>query len=79
MTAGHLTLVPALRDALKAEGGEDVMIVVGGVIPPRGLRALKEAGASLIFPPGTVVANAAKELMHMLNERLGYAKPQAAE
>ncbi|PZQ17021.1 MAG: methylmalonyl-CoA mutase [Ancylobacter novellus] len=79
MTAGHLTLVPALRDALKAEGREDVMIVVGGVIPPVDYPALKEAGASLIFPPGTVVANAAKELVQMLNERLGYASAQAAE
>ena len=79
MTAGHLTLVPALRDALKAEGGEDVMIVVGGVIPPVDYPALKDAGASLIFPPGTVVANAARELVEMLNERFGYAKTQAAE
>ena len=79
MTAGHLTLVPALRDALKAEGREDVMIVVGGVIPPVDYPALKEAGASLIFPPGTVVANAAKELVGMLNKRLGYASAQAAE
>ncbi|RXF72918.1 methylmalonyl-CoA mutase [Hansschlegelia zhihuaiae] len=79
MTAGHLTLVPALRDALKAEGREDVVIVVGGVIPPQDYPALKEAGAGLIFPPGTVVANAAKELMGLLNERLGYAKAQAAE
>ena len=79
MTAGHLTLVPALRDALKAEGGEDVMIVVGGVIPPVDYPALKDAGASLIFPPGTVVANAAKELLAMLNDRLGYGERQAAE
>lgn len=79
MTAGHLTLVPALRDALKAEGGEEIMIVVGGVIPPVDYPALHEFGASLIFPPGTVVANAAKELVHMLNERFGYAERQAAE
>jgi methylmalonyl-CoA mutase len=55
------------------------MIVAGGVIPPVDYPALKEAGASLIFPPGTVVANAAKELVGMLNERLGYTKAQAAE
>jgi methylmalonyl-CoA mutase len=79
MTAGHLTLVPALRDALKAEGREDVVIVVGGVIPPQDYPALKEAGAGLIFPPGTVVANAAKELVGLLNERLGYVGKQAAE
>jgi methylmalonyl-CoA mutase len=79
MTAGHLTLVPALRDALKAEGREDVVIVVGGVIPPVDYPALKEAGASLIFPPGTVVANAAKELVTLLNDKLGYTAREAAE
>ena len=79
MTAGHLTLVPALRDALAAEGRPDIMIVVGGVIPPVDYPALKDAGASLIFPPGTVVANAAKELVGQLNEKLGYATAQAAE
>ncbi|GLK79688.1 methylmalonyl-CoA mutase [Methylopila turkensis] len=79
MTAGHLTLVPALRDALKDEGREDIMIVVGGVIPPVDYPALREAGASAIFPPGTVVAEAAKGLIAQLNERLGYANAQAAE
>lgn len=78
MTAGHLTLVPALRDALKAEHGDEIMIVVGGVIPPVDYPALKEAGASLIFPPGTVVANAAKELVGMLNEKYGYVSSQQA-
>ncbi|GLK77213.1 methylmalonyl-CoA mutase [Methylopila jiangsuensis] len=79
LTAGHLTLVPALRDALKAEGREDIMIVVGGVIPPVDYPALREFGASAIFPPGTVVAEAAKGLIAQLNERLGYAGAQAAE
>ena len=79
MTAGHLTLVPALRDALRAEGRDDIMIVVGGVIPPVDYPALKDAGASLIFPPGTVVAEAAKELMRLLSARLGYTEAQAAE
>ncbi|MFD1332934.1 methylmalonyl-CoA mutase [Methylopila musalis] len=79
LTAGHLTLVPALRDALKAEGREDIMIVVGGVIPPVDYPALREFGASAIFPPGTVVAEAAKGLIAQLNERLGYADAQAAE
>jgi methylmalonyl-CoA mutase len=79
LTAGHLTLVPALRDALRDEGREDIMIVVGGVIPPQDYPALKEAGASAIFPPGTVVANAAKDLVAQLSARLGYSEAQAAE
>jgi methylmalonyl-CoA mutase len=78
LAAGHLTLVPALKGALAAEGREDIMIVVGGVIPPQDFDALKEAGAAAIFPPGTVIADAAIELLEDLNARLGYAQ-QAAE
>lgn len=78
LAAGHLTLVPALKAALAAEGREDIMIVVGGVIPPQDFDALKEAGAAAIFPPGTVIADAACELLEDLNAKLGYAQ-QAAE
>ncbi|MEQ8658944.1 MAG: methylmalonyl-CoA mutase [Hyphomicrobiales bacterium] len=78
LAAGHLTLVPALKSALEAEGREDIMIVVGGVIPPQDFDALKEAGAAAIFPPGTVIADAACELLEDLNAKLGYAQ-QAAE
>jgi methylmalonyl-CoA mutase len=78
LAAGHLTLVPALKAALEAEGRGDIMIVVGGVIPPQDFDALKEAGAAAIFPPGTVIADAAIELLEDLNARLGYAQ-QAAE
>jgi methylmalonyl-CoA mutase len=78
LAAGHLTLVPALKGALAAEGREDIMIVVGGVIPPQDFDALREAGAAAIFPPGTVIADAAIELLEDLNARLGYAQ-QAAE
>ena len=66
LAAGHLTLIPELRDALAAEGREDIMIVVGGVIPPQDFEALMEAGATAIFPPGTVIAEAAKELLEKL-------------
>ena len=52
LAAGHLTLVPALREELAALGREDIMIVVGGVIPPQDYDALREAGAAAIFPPG---------------------------
>jgi methylmalonyl-CoA mutase len=79
LAAGHLTLVPALRAALAEYGREDIMIIVGGVIPPGDFDALKEAGASAIFPPGTVIAEAAEKLIAELNERLGYGPRQAAE
>ena len=67
LAAGHLTLIPELRDALAAEGREDIMIVVGGVIPPQDFEALGDAGAAAIFPPGTVIAEAATELLTKLN------------
>ena len=66
LAAGHLTLVPALRDALAEQGRSDIMIVVGGVIPEQDFAALKEAGASAIFPPGTVISDAAEELLVQL-------------
>jgi methylmalonyl-CoA mutase len=80
LAAGHLTLVPELRQALADEGREDIMIVVGGVVPPDDYDALYAAGASAIFPPGTVIAEAAEKLISELNARLGYAAArQAAE
>jgi len=72
LAAGHLTLVPALREALAEVGRPDIMIVVGGVIPPGDFDELYEAGATAIFPPGTVIADAAVSLLHKLAERLGY-------
>ena len=79
LAAGHLTLVPELRGALAEAGRGDVMVVVGGVIPPGDYDALYAAGASAIFPPGTVIAEAAVKLLDELNERLGYTVQQAAE
>ena len=72
LAAGHLTLVPALKAALEAEGRGDIMVVVGGVVPPQDYDALKAFGAEAIFPPGTVIADAAKELLHTLSHRLGH-------
>ncbi|WP_428340087.1 methylmalonyl-CoA mutase [Mycobacterium sp.] len=72
LAAGHLTLVPALRDALADVGRADIMVVVGGVIPPGDFDELYQAGATAIFPPGTVIADAAIDLLHKLAERLGY-------
>ena len=54
------------------------MIVVGGVIPPQDHEAVLAAGASAIFPPGTVIAEAAASLIAELNRRLGYEAPRAA-
>ncbi|AHC25537.1 MULTISPECIES: methylmalonyl-CoA mutase [Mycobacteriaceae] len=73
LAAGHLTLVPALRDALAEVGRPDIMVVVGGVIPPGDFDELYAAGATAIFPPGTVIADAAIGLLHKLAERLGYS------
>jgi methylmalonyl-CoA mutase len=72
LAAGHLTLVPALRDALAEVGRPDIMVVVGGVIPPGDFEDLYAAGATAIFPPGTVIADAAIGLLHKLAERSGY-------
>jgi methylmalonyl-CoA mutase len=72
LAAGHLTLVPALRDALAEVGRPDIMIVVGGVIPPGDFDELYAAGAAAIFPPGTVISEAAVGLLNRLAERLGY-------
>jgi len=78
LAAGHLTLVPELKAALVREGRDDIMIVVGGVVPPQDYDALKKAGAEAIFPPGTVIAEAADELVKTLNRRLGHSQ-EAAE
>src|SRR5712692_160229 len=78
LAAGHLTLVPELKAALVKEGRGDIMIVVGGVVPPQDYDALKAAGAEAIFPPGTVIAEAADALLAALNRRLGHEQ-EAAE
>ncbi|MTV24015.1 methylmalonyl-CoA mutase [Nitriliruptoraceae bacterium ZYF776] len=66
LAAGHLTLVPALRDALAELGREDIRIVVGGVIPPADVPELLEMGATAVYPPGTVIAEAAADLLSQL-------------
>ena len=68
LAAGHLTLVPELRDALKKLGRANIMIVAGGVIPPHDFAAVLEAGATEIFPPGTVIPEAAERLLDRLLE-----------
>jgi methylmalonyl-CoA mutase len=71
LAAGHLTLVPQLKQALKDLGREDILVVVGGVIPPEDYDALRDAGAVAIFGPGTVIADAAIELLEQLDIQLG--------
>jgi len=66
LAAGHLTLVPELRAELAKLGRDDILIVVGGVIPPQDFDELRAAGAAAIFPPGTVIADAATELLEEL-------------
>jgi len=79
LAAGHLTLAPALKRALRAVGLGEAMIVFGGVIPDEDFKPLRAAGVDAIFPPGTVVADAALSLMERLNQRLGYTQRGAAE
>jgi methylmalonyl-CoA mutase len=78
LAAAHLTLVPELKAELAKQGRDDIMIVVGGVVPPQDNDALMKAGAEAIFPPGTVIAEAAGMLVSKLNRRLGHGQ-EAAE
>ena len=79
LAAAHLTLVPELKAALDAEGRGDIMIVVGGVIPPSDYEEVFAAGARAIFGPGTNIPEAAADLIDKLNVDLGYGPKQAAE
>jgi methylmalonyl-CoA mutase len=72
LAAGHLTLVPALKQALADLGRGDIMVVVGGVIPPDDVPVLKEMGAEAVFLPGAVIAESALELLDKLSARLGH-------
>jgi methylmalonyl-CoA mutase len=68
LAGGHLTLVPELKAELTALGRSDILVVVGGVIPPQDVDELREAGAAAIFPPGTIIATAAIELLNQLTQ-----------
>ncbi|WP_442805383.1 methylmalonyl-CoA mutase [Streptomyces sp. GMR22] len=72
LAAGHLTLVPALREQLAEAGREDITVVVGGVIPPQDVQTLHEAGAAAVFLPGTVIPDAAHDLVRKLAADLGH-------
>ena len=74
LAAGHLTLVPELKAELAQLGRPDILVVVGGVIPPEDIPTLRDEGVAAIFTPGTVVPLAAIEVLDRLNEQLGYAQ-----
>ncbi len=73
LAAGHLTLLPALKNALAEAGRDDIMVVIGGVIPPDDVPTLKEMGAAAVFLPGTVIAESALDLLAKLREQLGHS------
>ncbi len=77
LAAGHLTLVPELKAELAKLGRPDILVVVGGVIPPEDIPTLRNEGVAAIFTPGTVVPLAAIEVLDRLNEQLGYAQLDA--
>ena len=79
LAAGHLTLVPELRAELEKLGRPDIMIVVGGVIPPSDVQPLIDMGAAAVYPPGSTIADTAVDLIDKLNQRLGYAQPAPAK
>jgi methylmalonyl-CoA mutase len=66
---GHKTLVPELVEALRKKGATDVIVVVGGIIPPQDYAYLREHGAAAIFGPGTAVPKAAREVLHAIKSR----------
>ncbi|MDQ6522520.1 methylmalonyl-CoA mutase [Nocardioides sp. LHD-245] len=72
LAAGHLTLLPALKKALAEQGRDDIVVVIGGVIPPDDVPTLKEMGAAAVFLPGTVIAESALDLLARLRESLGH-------
>jgi methylmalonyl-CoA mutase len=79
LAAGHLTLVPQLKSELAKLGRPDIMVFVGGVIPPEDFKALEDMGVAAVFTPGTVIPEAAITVLERLNAQLGYAQEHAAQ
>jgi methylmalonyl-CoA mutase len=73
--AGHLTLVPDLIAQLRAQGAPEVLVVVGGVIPPQDYPLLQQAGAACVFGPGTPILDAAAAMLDRLEGRAGTTRP----
>lgn len=70
LAAGHLTLVPALREELDKQGGSHIILICGGVIPAEDYDALKAGGAQLIFGPGTKITDASNQIINLVKEKL---------
>ena len=70
LAAGHLSLVPALKSALEQENRSDILIIVGGVIPPEDVKTLEDMGAKAVFPPGTNIPDAVLSVLEIVNQRL---------
>lgn len=79
LAAGHKTLVPELQKELKALGREDILIIVGGVIPAQDYQVLRDMGVAAIFGPGTVIPVAAQKMIEKIYEQLGYEEVQDGE
>jgi methylmalonyl-CoA mutase len=77
LAAGHLTLVPQLCEALRALGREEILVVVGGVVPLQDYAALHEVGVAAVFGPGTVISEAAADLLARLGRKLGFPEGSA--
>jgi len=69
LAAGHRVLVPSLLEELKRQGAEDILVVVGGVIPPKDAGMLRESGVAAVYPPGTNIPDAAREILRLLTRR----------
>ena len=67
-----MTLVPELKKALQQMGRDDIVVIVGGVIPPGDIEPLRKAGAEAIFLPGTVIYEAASSLLDLIGTKLGH-------
>ncbi|MBW2397667.1 MAG: methylmalonyl-CoA mutase [Deltaproteobacteria bacterium] len=67
--AGHKTLVPELLKELEAQGAGNIVVVVGGIIPPKDYEYLRAKGVAAIFGPGTAVPKAAREVLHVIRAR----------
>ena len=78
LAAGHLTLVPELRDALSAKDCADIMIIVGGVIPPEDVSILENMGAKAVFLPGTSIPDAVLSVLDVVNSRLSQGSNKGA-
>ena len=78
LAAGHLTLTPELMAELGVLGRGDLMVVLGGVIPPEDVQTLLDMGVAAVFGPGEPIAQAAIEVLERLNQRLGYAQGAAS-